>query len=68
MKSFNVINYNFNSGKFVEYDIMPYLIRAYEKKKDGFSDCILFIYYSYSFPYLCIYRDGQDEEGSFSFF
>ena len=34
MKSFNVINYNFNSGKFVGYDIMPYLIRAYEKKKE----------------------------------
>ena len=34
MKSFNVITYDFNSGKFVEYDIMPYLIRTYNEKKE----------------------------------
>ena len=28
MKKFNVINYNFNSGKKEEYDIMPYLIKT----------------------------------------
>ena len=34
MKSFNVITYDFNSGKFVKYDIMPYLIRTYNEKKE----------------------------------
>ena len=34
MKSFNVITYNFNARKFVEYDIMPYLVRTYNKKKE----------------------------------
>ena len=34
MKTFNVITYDFNSGKFVEYDIMPYLIRTYNEKKE----------------------------------
>ena len=34
MKSFNVIIYDFNSGKFVKYDIMPYLIRTYNEKKE----------------------------------
>ena len=34
MQSFNVITDDFNLGKFVEYDIMPYLIRTYNDKKD----------------------------------
>ena len=34
MKSFNVIIYNPNSREFVEYDIMPYLIRTYNEKKE----------------------------------
>ena len=35
MKSFNVIIYNPNSREFVEYDIMPYLIRTYNEKKEN---------------------------------
>lgn len=31
MKSFNVIIHDFNGKKFVPYDIMPYLLREYEK-------------------------------------
>ena len=34
MKSFNVIIYNPNLKEFVKYDIMPYLIRTYNKKKE----------------------------------
>ena len=34
MKSFNVIIYDPNLRKFVEYDIMPYLIRTYNEKKE----------------------------------
>lgn len=33
MKSFNVINYDFNSKRFEPYDIMPYLIDWYQKSK-----------------------------------
>lgn len=33
MKSFNVINYDFNNRKFEAYDIMPYLIDCYQKSK-----------------------------------
>lgn len=29
MKQFNVINYNFNAQKFESYDVIPYLISAY---------------------------------------
>ena len=31
MKSFNVIVNNFNAGSFEPYDVMPYLIREYNK-------------------------------------
>ena len=34
MKSFNVIIYDPNLRKFVEYDIIPYLIRTYNEKKE----------------------------------
>ena len=34
MKSFNVIIYDPNLRKFVEYDIMSYLIRTYTEKKE----------------------------------
>ena len=34
MKSFNVINYDVNHKKFVEYDVIPYLIHVYEKCKE----------------------------------
>ena len=30
MKTFNVIGYNFNSKKFVPYNIIPYLVSQYE--------------------------------------
>lgn len=34
--SFNVINFEFNSGKFEAYDVMPYFIRCYrDEKKDN---------------------------------
>ena len=33
--SFNVINFDFNSGKFEAYDVMPYFIRCYrDENKD----------------------------------
>ena len=35
MESFNVIIYDINLGKFIEYDIMPYLIRTYNEKKEN---------------------------------
>lgn len=34
MKSFNVIINDFNRDTFVPYDVMPYLIREYNKLKD----------------------------------
>ena len=34
MKSFNVIIFDPNSKEFVKYDIMPYLIRTYNKRKE----------------------------------
>lgn len=34
MKSFNVIIYDFNAKKFVEYDVMPYLVGVYFKNKE----------------------------------
>ena len=33
MKSFNVINFNFNSSKFEPYDVMPYLVNEYNETK-----------------------------------
>ena len=33
IKSFNVINFEFNSGKFEAYDVMPYLVNCYKKEK-----------------------------------
>ncbi len=32
MQSFNVINYDFNREKFESYDVMPYLVRAYNER------------------------------------
>lgn len=32
MKSFNVINYDCNANKFIEYNIMTYLINAYNER------------------------------------
>jgi hypothetical protein len=32
MKSFNVINYNFNAQKFEAYDVIPYLVNAYKNR------------------------------------
>ena len=34
MKSFNVINYNFNAKEFEPYDVMPYLVSAYKEQVD----------------------------------
>ena len=33
IKSFNVINFEINSGKFETYDVMPYLVDCYKKEK-----------------------------------
>lgn len=33
IKSFNVINFEFNSGKFEAYDVMPYLVNCYKTEK-----------------------------------
>lgn len=33
MKSFNVINFNFNTSKFEPYDVMPYLVNRYKDAK-----------------------------------
>lgn len=33
IKPFNVINFEFNSGKFEAYDVMPYLVNCYKKEK-----------------------------------
>ena len=35
MKSFNVIIYDPNLREFIKYDIMPYLIRTYNEKKEN---------------------------------
>jgi len=32
MKQVNVINYNFNTQKFESYDVIPYLVRAYNDR------------------------------------
>ena len=32
MKQFNVINFNFNAKKFEAYDVIPYLVRAYNEQ------------------------------------
>jgi hypothetical protein len=32
MKSFNVIHYNINAKKFEAYDVIPYLVRAYNEQ------------------------------------
>ena len=34
MKEFYVINHDINSGNFIKYNIMPYLIESYRKSKD----------------------------------
>jgi len=33
IKPFNVINFEFNSGKFEAYDVMSYLVNCYKKEK-----------------------------------
>ena len=33
IKPFNVITFEFNSGKFNAYDVMPYLVDCYKKEK-----------------------------------
>ena len=33
IKSFNVINFDFNSNKFETYDVMPYLVGCYKNEK-----------------------------------
>lgn len=33
IKPFNVINFEFNSGKFEAYDVMPYLVNCYKNEK-----------------------------------
>ena len=33
IKSFNVINFGFNSNKFEAYDVMPYLVYCYKNEK-----------------------------------
>ena len=38
IKSFNVIIFDFNSRKFISYDVMPYFIDCYEKIKND-KDC-----------------------------
>ena len=32
MKSFNVINFNFNAQKFEPYNVIPYLVHAYNER------------------------------------
>lgn len=32
MKQFNVINFDFNAQRFVAYDVIPYLVRAYNEQ------------------------------------
>lgn len=34
MRQFNVINFDFNSKRFEPYDIIPYLVRCYNKEKN----------------------------------
>lgn len=33
MKKFNVINYDINRNKFIEYDVIPYFVNVYNEKK-----------------------------------
>lgn len=33
IKSFNVINFDFNSNEFESYDVMPYLVGCYKNEK-----------------------------------
>ena len=35
MQSFNVINYDCNRKKFIAYDVIPYLVRAYKEYKEN---------------------------------
>ena len=37
MKSFNVINFDFNAKKFVAYDVIPYLVRAYNEQIERYN-------------------------------
>lgn len=37
MKSFNVINYNFNTKEFEPYDVMPYLVREYHEQIERYN-------------------------------
>lgn len=41
MKEFNVITYDFNRGKFVPYNVIPYLVGVYNKEQpdlESFDD------------------------------
>lgn len=37
MKSFNVINFNFNARKFEAYDVIPYLVREYHEQIERYN-------------------------------
>lgn len=34
MEQFNVINFNFNSKRFESYNVIPYLVRCYNKEEN----------------------------------
>lgn len=34
MKKFNVINYDINKNKFIEYDVIPYFVNFYNENKE----------------------------------
>lgn len=38
MKSFNVINYDFNARKFVPYDVIPYLVNTYNDRVERYHE------------------------------
>ena len=38
MKQFNVINYNFNARKFEPYDVIPYLVHAYNNRVEKHNE------------------------------
>ena len=40
MQQFNVINYNFNAQKFESYDVIPYLVSAYNDKVQLYNECL----------------------------
>ena len=38
MKQFNVINFDFNAQRFEAYDVIPYLVRAYNDRVEKFHE------------------------------